>query len=77
VSMDAKNNIDIQADGDVRIKAQNILLDGNVKYGPGATDPTQSILFGDVVTAGPTGTHPFDYVTGAPILGSGTVKAAR
>jgi hypothetical protein len=77
VALDTKNNIDIQADGDVRIKAQNILLDGNVKYGPGATDPTQSALFGDVVTAGPGGTHPFDFVTGAPILGSSSVKAAR
>jgi hypothetical protein len=77
VELDAKSNIIIQAKGDVTIKATNILLDGNVKYGPGASDPNQAILFGDVVTAGPGGTHPFDFVTGAPILGSSSVKAAR
>ena len=77
VELDAKNNISMQADGDITLKAKNIMLDGNVKYGPGASDPNQAVLFGDVVTSGPGGTHPFDFVTGAPILGSGTVKAAR
>lgn len=77
IELDAKNNLNVEVDGDIRLKAKNILLDGNVKYGPGATDPAQSVLFGDVVTSGPGGTHPFDFVTGAPIQGSSSVKAAR
>lgn len=76
LALDAKNNADIEVEGDVRIKAKNILLDGNVRFGPGATDPARASSFGDVVTSGPGGTHPFDFVSGAPIPGSGSVKAA-
>ena len=76
VELDASNNVNIEAVGDVSIKAENIYLDGNVKAGPGATDAARSALFGNVVTGGPTGTHPLDFVTGAPILGSNTVKAS-
>lgn len=77
IELDSKNNASILApDGDITLKGNNIFLDGNVKYGPGASDPAKSALFGDVVTAGPGGTHPFDFVSGAPILGSKTVKAA-
>jgi hypothetical protein len=75
--IDQKKNIMVEALGDVSVKATNIYLDGNVYYGPGATDAAQRSTFGDVVTGGPLGTHPVDYVTGGPILGSGTVKAAR
>lgn len=75
VALDTKNNLTIQAKEDVTIKAKNIFLDGNVAAGTGASDPTQRALFGNVVTAGPQGTHPVDFVTGAPIQGSTTVKA--
>ena len=75
-SMDVNNNIAFQSAGDVSIKATNIFLDGNVFAGPNATDPTTRVAFGNVVTGGPDGTYPFDYVTGAPIIGSTTVMAA-
>ena len=74
--MDLNNNIMFEAKGDVSIKAKNIYLDGNVWAGPNASDKVARLAFGDVVTAGPSGTHSFDYTTGAPIMGSTTVKAA-
>lgn len=77
LELDASNNGRFEVEGDIVLKAKNILLDGKVSYGPGASDPAQSALFGDVVTAGPGGTHPFDYMTGQPIIGSSSVKAAR
>lgn len=73
---DAKNNIMVEAKADLTLKAQNIFLDGNVFAGPQASQSQARLAFGTVVTAGPTGTHPFDYVSGAPIMGSNTVKAA-
>jgi hypothetical protein len=77
VLMDADNNVSIQAPkGTFSILAKDILLDGAVKYGPGATDPEQAALFGRVVTSGPGGTYPFDFLTGIPIPGSSSVSAA-
>jgi hypothetical protein len=75
-SMDLKNNIMFEAKADVTIKATNIYLDGNVWAGPNASNQVARLAFGDVVTGGVLGTHAFDYTTGAPILGSTTVKAA-
>lgn len=76
VELDKNNNVNVDCPGNFTVKAKQILLDGNVVFGPGATDPTQSSLFGQVVTSGPFGTHPLDYVTGTPIPGSNSVKAA-
>lgn len=76
VGLDTKNNVTIQAKENVTIKAKNIFLDGAVFAGSGASDPNQRALFGDVVTGGPQGTHPTDFSTGAPILGSAKVKAS-
>lgn len=75
ITRDANGNYSIVAKT-FSVKADNILLDGNVSYGPGATDPTTAAEFGMVVTAGPGGTYPFDLLSGAPIPGSKTVKAA-
>ncbi len=60
---------------DVKIKAPNIYLDGNVWAGQNAGDPQARLLFGDVVTGGPMGSHPFDLSTGTPIRGVSAVKA--
>jgi hypothetical protein len=75
--MDSKRNIMVQTTGDVTIKANNIYLDGQVFFGTGASEPATRMTFGNVVTSGPNGTHPLDYMTGTPIPGSSTVKAAR
>ena len=75
--LDANNNASVTALGNVTIKAPNIYLDGNVAFGPGASDPTKVAMFGLAVTAGPGGTYPFDLLSGAPIPGSSTVKIAR
>ena len=74
-TLDAKDNILMAADGDVSIKAKNIYLDGQIFSGPGATDPTKRTLFAPIVTSGPTGTYPTDFMTGAPIPGNTSVKA--
>jgi len=78
MSIDKDANFSITTTKDVSIKAQNIFLDGTVWSGSGATDPIKrNLLFGDVVTSGPFGTHPFDLTTGAPIPGSSSVKVAK
>ena len=73
---DKDTNISLKTEKDVTITGKNIYLDGNVFVGTGASDPNKRLLFGNVVTAGPTGTHPFDIITGVPIQGSSTVKAS-
>ncbi len=75
--IDKDNNVNMVSTGNLSLKAKKILLDGEVLFGPGATDPKQSMMFGDVVTSGPFGTHPMDFVSGSPIPGSGSVKSAR
>lgn len=75
IELDTKNNVSVEALGNLAIKAKQILLDGEVFFGPGASDPLQRAKFGSVVTGGPFGTHPLDFVTAAPILGSASVKA--
>ncbi len=75
LTLDPENNAVLKAENDATIKAKNIYLDGNVSIGPGASDELQRSFFGDVVTGGPFGTHPFDFVTSAPIQGSRSVKA--
>ena len=78
VGIDKDNNVGITvANGDVAIKAKNIMLDGNVFLGPGATDPQQRLGFGQAVSSGPTGTYPFETMSGVPVPGSGSVKTAR
>ena len=75
-TMDTSYNISFISPSSVTIKAPNIYLDGNVSFGPGASDPSERAAFGNVVTSGPAGTLPFDLVSGAPIPGSQTIKAA-
>ncbi len=76
ITLDKDENLTIDIKGDIVLKGKKIALDGKVAYGPGASDPTVAAGFGKVVTAGPAGTHQFDYVTGAPIIGSENVTAA-
>jgi hypothetical protein len=77
VKIDKDANVLLYSTKDVSIKARNIYLDGVVWAGSGATDSTSRLLFGDVVTAGLMGTHPFDFATGIPIQGSSKVKASK
>lgn len=76
VALDAKNNVTILAKEDITLRAKNIYIDGKVSMGPGSSDPATRGTFGSVVTGGPTGTHPSDYTTGAPILGSADVRSS-
>ncbi len=71
VSVETTSDITMKAGGKIMLDGQTVLL------GPGASDPTKAALFGDVESAGKGGTHPFDYMTGAPIAGSSAVKVAR
>ena len=58
-------------------KDGNAFVDAKMTYlGTGASDASKNVKFGDVVTSGAFGTHPFCLVTGAPIIGSVTVKAS-
>jgi len=75
IELDTKNNVSIEAKGNLVVKAKQILLDGEVFFGPGASDPIQQVKFAPVVTTGPFGTHPLDFVTGSPIVGNQKVKA--
>jgi hypothetical protein len=76
VVLDKDNNLKAVVDGDITLKGKNIFLDGNVSFGPGASDPSKRDSFGQVVTSGPGGTLPSDLVSGSPIPGSLSVKAA-
>lgn len=75
MELDINDNVSVEAKGNLVVKAKQILLDGEVFFGPGASDPLKRAKFGDVVTGGPFGTHPLDFVTAAPIQGVGSVKA--
>lgn len=78
ILVDKDGNLFISSEKDVSIKAQNIYLDGKVWLGQGSTDAnTRVSSFGDVVSGGPTGTSPLTPAPGAPLLGSGAVKAAK
>lgn len=74
IELDTKDNVSIEAQGNLVIKAKQIRLDGEVFLGSGASDEAQSQKFGTAVTSGPFGTYPLDFVTGSPIPGSQSVK---
>jgi hypothetical protein len=76
IVLDASHNAAITVQGDISLKAENIYLDGKIFMGAGATVPATAAQFGEVVTSGPTGTYPADFVSGTPIPGSQTIKAA-
>lgn len=76
IELDTKDNVSAEAKGNLVFKGSKIILDGEVFFGPGASDPLQQAKFGTVVTAGPFGTHPLDFLTATPIQGSPKVKAA-
>jgi hypothetical protein len=76
IELDTNDNVSVEAKGNLVLKGKQIFLDGEVFFGPGASDPLQRAKFGTVVTGGPFGTHPLDYVTNAPIIGSVSVKAS-
>lgn len=75
IELDTKDNVSIEALGNLVVKAKQIRLDGEVFLGPGASDPTKSQKFGNLVTTGPFGTYPLDFVTGTPIPGNPNIKA--
>jgi hypothetical protein len=75
IVLDTKDNVSVEAKGNLVVKAKQILLDGEVFFGPGASDPLQQVKFGEVVTSGPFGTYPLDFTTSAPIPGNPKVKA--
>ena len=67
----AKAGIDlISTGGPITLDASEIYI------GKGASDSTTQNTFGDLVTAGGTGTYPFSLTTGSPVEGSQTVKVA-
>ena len=76
ININKDTSISIYSAVSIALKSPNIYIDGKVYMGTGASDPTARLLFGDVVTAGIFGTHPVDYVSGTPIVGSQTIKAA-
>jgi len=72
VTIDVNNNITVKGAEIVIDGSSNVSVKGTkVCLGALASDPT----LGDVVTGGPFGTFPVCLVTGAPIIGSITVKA--
>ena len=74
IIIDTNNKISIKANEAVMEIKDNVSINGaKVCLGGLATDPT----LGDVVTGGPLGSMPFCFVTGAPIIGSTKVKAAK
>ncbi len=75
IELDTEDNVSAEAKGNLAFKGKNIFLDGEVFFGPGASDPLQRVKFAPVVTTGPFGTHPLDFVSGAPIMGNQKVKA--
>jgi hypothetical protein len=72
VTIDVNNNITVKGAEIVIDGSSNVSVTGTkVCLGALASDQT----LGDVVTGGPLGTFPVCLVTGAPIIGSVTVKA--
>jgi hypothetical protein len=75
IELDINDNVSVEAKGNLVLKGKQILLDGEVFFGLGASDQLKRSKFGDIVTAGPFGTHPLDFLSGAPIQGVSSVKA--
>jgi hypothetical protein len=75
IEMDTEDNVSVECKGDFKVRASRILLDGKVSFGPGATTPEKEAKFGNVLTGGPYGKHPFDFLTGAAIPFEDNIKA--
>lgn len=74
ISMDKDGNIAHSTPKNITFKGKEIYLDGKVWLGPGASDSASRATSGLAVSSGPGGTYKFDFMTGAPIPGTGNVN---
>jgi hypothetical protein len=74
IAMDKDGNISATTPVDITFKGKNIYLDGKVYLGPGASEPSRRSSSGLAVSSGQFGTYAFDFLTGAPIPGTGNVN---